>query len=646
MSLIGPEQGGFIHSLEPKSCSRVNDRAWACGYSMTSTSLVGARRLKPVYIGSFPLSSYFYANIRSHKISNFIMYLLNVQTYQLEDTNIFSPLEKVDYAIVSHRWNYANEVLYQDMISNDGKISLDVREKSGFAKIEGACKQAQKHNLKYVWIDTCCINKSSSAELSEAINSMYRYYEEAQVCYAYLSGLPSREDPHFSTEFANHEWFDRGWTLQELIAPQEVLFYTDAPYTSQFNRTCQQSEWIGFGTRWSLSWRLSPITGIDEEILIHPKKVRNVSIAKRMSWAAGRKTTRIEDRAYCLMGLFDVNMPLLYGEGSKAFIRLQEEIMKESSDESLFAWRSNEYYGTTDGLLAKSPDVFKDSGDFSDCNQSKPRVPYFITNHGIQMSLHLQQIRPNFYIAALNCCLPPKSDGMIGIYLLKMTDFSDNGEAITHDEYARVFSDQVLMLGLGYKIGMENVTTVLIGKRNIASYGRPTPKVFQRLMQIRNLPDPRWYQIDSVMGIWVEKAVNTKTASTFHVTELNQLTMALVFRRGDGSCFSVLLGSLSSSENWITARVLNGSRNNWKFARQNKSILPQPADAIVDLGDESVQLKMESTAMKTEEVFFVDIIVKKNPVPSCLQLFIRLMRRLCIISELWLALRFSRYLGT
>ena len=170
----------------------------------------------------------------------------------------------------------------------------------------------------HLTIRSCCIDKTSSAELSEAINSMFRWYRTAAICYAYLSNV---NDP---CELERSRWFTRGWTLQKLVAPKEVLFYS--------------SDWTLLGSKLQISDKLSQITSIDTEVLV-TGAFNHVSIAGRMSWAASRQTTRVEDLAYCLMGIFDINMPLLYGEGKKSFIRLQEIISRVSPDDfSLFAW--------------------------------------------------------------------------------------------------------------------------------------------------------------------------------------------------------------------------------------------------------------------------------------------------------------------
>jgi hypothetical protein len=142
------------------------------------------------------------------------------------------------------------------------------------------------------------------------------------------------------------EWFERGWTLQELIAPINVSFYNH--------------EWILIGTKDRLLTLLSTTTGVPESVLSGAANLNTCSIAQRMSWAAKRKTERVEDSAYSLMGLFDVSLPMMYGEREKAFLRLQEEIIRKSDDESIFAWSLGLSYPPNDysGLLAPSPTPF------------------------------------------------------------------------------------------------------------------------------------------------------------------------------------------------------------------------------------------------------------------------------------------------
>ncbi|KIK13039.1 hypothetical protein PISMIDRAFT_119680, partial [Pisolithus microcarpus 441] len=237
------------------------------------------------------------------------------------------------YAILSHRWGADSEVDYEEMIGlmkmEEGERE-EVRQRHGYQKIIKSCEQATKDGYEWLWVDTCCIDKRSSAELSEAINSMYRWYQNARVCYACLSDIsestfPTKEDvKRFEKSNGWPEWFVRGWTLQELIAPKEVQF---------FNK-----DWVHIGNKRHLAPVLARITGIPREVLTGGVAGKRLSVAQIMSWAAERKTTRVEDRAYSLMGLFGVNMPMLYGEGKKAFRRLQLEIIREYSDQSIFAW--------------------------------------------------------------------------------------------------------------------------------------------------------------------------------------------------------------------------------------------------------------------------------------------------------------------
>ncbi|KAI6013265.1 heterokaryon incompatibility protein-domain-containing protein, partial [Pisolithus marmoratus] len=244
--------------------------------------------------------------------------------------------KSTSYAIVSHRWG--TEVNYDEMTglaAMEARKRDKVRKRDGYQKILRGCEQAEKDGYRWLWIDTCCIDKRSSAELSEAINSMYRWYRNAQRCYVHLSDVdelafPTEQDSgRFGRSNGWPEWFSRGWTLQELIAPKEVEF---------FNKN-----WVSVGTKQDLTSTLENITRIPKDVLKDERVLstelwERPCVARIMSWAADRKTTRVEDRAYSLLGLFGVNMPLLYGEGSKAFQRLQLEIIRVSSDHSIFAW--------------------------------------------------------------------------------------------------------------------------------------------------------------------------------------------------------------------------------------------------------------------------------------------------------------------
>ncbi|KAI0129760.1 heterokaryon incompatibility protein-domain-containing protein, partial [Xylariales sp. AK1849] len=248
------------------------------------------------------------------------MRLLDVRTMQLKE---FLGRDLPRYAILSHTWG-EEEVTFNDLSQIE-----QASWKKGFSKMEQVACVAKKQGLDYFWVDTCCIDKSSSAELSEAINSMFAWYRDAAVCYAYLSDLhvgSSLDDISLSTSLASCRWFTRGWTLQELLAPSKLEFY--------------DSCWNCLGGRdtAAILRSISEITSIDEDILRDNRRMRQVSVGRKMSWAAKRTTTRVEDMAYCLLGIFDINMPLLYGEGRKAFLRLQEEIIRGTTDTSILAW--------------------------------------------------------------------------------------------------------------------------------------------------------------------------------------------------------------------------------------------------------------------------------------------------------------------
>ncbi|KAI1759228.1 HET-domain-containing protein [Hypoxylon sp. FL1150] len=310
------------------------------------------------------------------------MRLLDTRSLELEE---FFDEDIPPYAILSHTWLKRGEVMFQDMRD-------PAREgKPGFAKIKSCCAQAWEDGHRWVWIDTCCIDKTSSAELSEAINSMYRWYAEAEVCYAYLSDVDAAEEPWpYHSTFRKSRWFKRGWTLQELLAPKKLQFFG-----SSWDRLRADKYPVRRIDENELLKLVSGITGIRWGVLAHLTKMCDISVAERISWAAGRLTSRREDRAYSLLGILDINMPLLYGEGDKAFTRLQEEVIRKSYDHSLFAWGlsgQSEITSNWSSLLAPSPDAFRG-----------PRWPikepltfnsghYLITNLGLHITMPIIRI--------------------------------------------------------------------------------------------------------------------------------------------------------------------------------------------------------------------------------------------------------------
>lgn len=293
---------------------------------------------------------------------------------------------------------------------------------------------------------SCCIDKKSSAELGEAINTMFRWYKNATVCYVYLFDCVWGEQPDITQQLRQCRWFTRGWTLQELIAPQCLEFYT--------------KEWRKIATKTEICPLISEITGIDENVL-RGASLDHVSVARRMSWASRRETSRAEDTAYSLLGIFEVNIPMIYGEGRlKAFRRLQEAIMNTTHDQSLFAWgrivdcpsdalTEDHRSGRTPlrwkaprereallGLFAECPADFKDSSGISPVDHgyahhlNRHRPPTMV-NGGALVNLvvfdkfmsvtywdDLEVVQPDFHeIALLLCRVGNTGSKLVGLVL-------------------------------------------------------------------------------------------------------------------------------------------------------------------------------------------------------------------------------------
>ncbi|KAH9851629.1 heterokaryon incompatibility protein-domain-containing protein [Lenzites betulinus] len=333
------------------------------------------------------------------------------------------------YAILSHTWRSdtdGGEQTYDDILKLQSAYPPSTQNQQNVyppplnepffshpglsEKIQGICAVARRAGYRLIWIDSCCIDKRSSAELTEAINSMYSLYRDANVCYVYLADVPDGADPRDTGDdspFKNSRWHKRGWTLQELIAPARVVFLS--------------RNWMVLGTKTSLASTLEAITRVDVAILTGMVPLDSASVAKRMSWAAGRETTRVEDRAYSLLGIFKVHMSPIYGEGANAFLRLQEEIIKHIPDQSVFAWGTSrnplEHYRRMCrgplvlsevglGLLATSPNVFEDAGDVSPISTST-FATYIGRDH-------------DFALPPLHCVFTPQGV-RIGLVLIPLT---------------------------------------------------------------------------------------------------------------------------------------------------------------------------------------------------------------------------------
>ena len=274
--------------------------------------------------------------------------LLHAKDFHFEE---FFDDDVPDYVILSHRWwSQKEEMTYRDFL--DGMK----RETKGYAKICALCDKALSHKYEWVWIDTCCLDNTSSAELTEAINSMFGWYQNAVECYVYLydvtwvetldqsasTSLSSISEPRVlgspasRQSFRNSDWHTRGWALQDLLAPSgdKVLFY--------------DRDWYFIGRRVDLAADIASATGIAAKYLLE-SSLHEANAATKLRWAASRRCSRKEDNSYCLLGIFGLNMPLIYGEGANAFLRLQQEIWKKTNDKSLFSWM------TQDGQRGKAP---------------------------------------------------------------------------------------------------------------------------------------------------------------------------------------------------------------------------------------------------------------------------------------------------
>ncbi|KAK3949794.1 HET domain-protein [Pseudoneurospora amorphoporcata] len=383
------------------------------------------------------------------------MHLIDTTTLTLQ--SFMRPVNRLpSYAILSHTWYQSpgDEVTFQDFTSLPPH---ELEQKRGYAKIKQTCQRAKKSGIKWAWVDTCCINKQSSAELTEAINSMWAWYRGATVCFAFLDDLepvpvPVSDDggsnvgsnvsastgsrtgsttsSHTQAERMDHlshdekvrrfgacYWFTRGWTLQELIAPSKMGFYN--------------SNWEFVGEKPALKHVLAEITQISESVLENSALLPTIPAAQRMSWASSRVTTRPEDMAYCLLGIFDVQIPLLYGEGEKAFIRLQEEIIKETNDFSLFAWKTGRGSATQHqkhwGILAPSPKEFASCRDIEVWGNPLYNAECLITSKGLRItpapgdglrsgSSRFKNVEGT-YILDLGCYHRSQKDKAIGVFL-------------------------------------------------------------------------------------------------------------------------------------------------------------------------------------------------------------------------------------
>lgn len=254
------------------------------------------------------------------------------------------------YVMLSHVWG-EDEPLYGDVTLTSNILEIESPSSPGTHKLQTFCRIAKQRGFRWCWSDTCCIDKSSSAELQESINSMFTWYRNSALTIAFLLDVLESTPEALKRS----RWFTRGWTLQELLAPTAIEFY--------------KGDWTPFlvpstGDATPLNYKLVPefiqclenIVSIDKSYLVHFSPGLD-DVREKLGWMAARRTTKVEDMAYCLLGILDLRLPILYGEGERAFIRLQDEIMKNTDDTGIFDW-----VGKPSGLnsyLAQSPSCFR-----------------------------------------------------------------------------------------------------------------------------------------------------------------------------------------------------------------------------------------------------------------------------------------------
>ncbi|KAK7462447.1 hypothetical protein VKT23_008046 [Stygiomarasmius scandens] len=481
------------------------------------------------------------------------MRLLNTKDFKVQEFP--SPDNIPRYAIISHTWDpdSGKELTFQK-IRNLEKAKLH----HGWRKIKGACSRALKFGFDWIWIDTCCINKESSAELSEALNSMYRYYSDSEVCYAYLSDVPSGQDPRDGKSvFKKSRWFQRAWTLQELITPSYVVFFDE--------------NWMEIGTRWSLRDAVSVITSIPIEVF-QGKKLEEFSVAQRMSWAAFRESSKPEDKAYSLMGIFGVRMSPIYGEGGEnAFIRLQQEIIKISDDRSIFAWIARPGCNEPRGLLARYPYEFRAAGNIQ---RSQSDIPgsYSFGNNGLHIELPLHRIRG------------PNHDGQ---FLASLDSMNNNRCHIfiylsareTYGQFVRCRADEIALVRNppDTKIRMVDVKEEQIP---LKTKTRTTPKSDHTKYQVKlrlSLSTQKYFTFDACSGGSMDKK------KSILKLENSNNTFLLYKDKNRTKAFSIKFQHHPTNLPNIQLKTYHKSDNGkWCSSQANPSFPPLHADRIFE----------------------------------------------------------------
>lgn len=287
--------------------------------------------------------------------------------------------EHAVYAILSHTWleDYP-EVTYKDRVKEKRWNVITSKGDPGYRKLFWFCKTVyEEARMEFAWMDTICINKDSTSELEESIRSMYRWYESSKICFSYLADTDSLED------MERDRWFTRGWTLQELLAPERMKFYNrDWMPLSIHTNDKSSVEIISI---------IEKVTNIDGPSIASFRPGIGRGVAHKMAWAATRRTTKAEDRSYCLMGIFGVSFSIAYGEGQeRAFLRLIEAILTtfpNCYDIFNFAGDPIDSNIHTSNIIPSSPECYSKHNHDLGLYNLFPRQPLTLTHIGLRIPL-------------------------------------------------------------------------------------------------------------------------------------------------------------------------------------------------------------------------------------------------------------------
>ncbi|KAI1736248.1 heterokaryon incompatibility protein-domain-containing protein [Xylaria scruposa] len=448
------------------------------------------------------------------------MRLLNIETFETED---FFDGWTPPYTILSHTWGLEkDEITFHDI--KTGRIKDAAARPT---KLTGCCERTKKDGYKYIWIDTCCIDKTSAVELGEALNSMFCWYTNASICYAYLSDVPPSSTVNDAkSAISSSRWFTRGWTLQELLAPKELRFFG--------------STWSFLGTRSELSTTIEQITGISRPFLLGLVSLSEASVAQRMAWASRRVTKRKEDMAYCLLGIFNVTMPMVYGEGEQSFFRLQQAIIAHTDDDSILVW------GLKLGNVA-SADVSKDqiSGIFASKPADFAHCAHVVSPQGSRASLEVSggrlRVRLPLYTTSrgkIYCLLNCRLESASGLRTLGVP-LALNSAGGFAKEYFRPQG----RLPISFPTTIESRTEqieILIGHRRNAEMGpnrqnwfyiEDSSEIGLNLVEVH--PLHRWQKHQSI--------ITTDDANNDEITGIQQTLVRLRSNKHSTSDFIMLL---------------------------------------------------------------------------------------------------------